>query len=208
MGLDDAYIKAVESMTRIDPRRAASASGVDYGEDKFSVPLFNRIYAVQFPGCEIAEVGSAVWAPRIIEVLLMHYLTHADGAAVSGNWISYRQLPGAKLFEQRFVNLVSRPMLDFFHNDADRFREAAEDLGGQIMELKGNAAFRFNALPVLPVACIYNIGEEGIPPSINFLFDESAPHYLPTEDLTVLGGIMCSFMKMSSKRIVERSKYE
>jgi hypothetical protein len=125
----------------------------------------------------------------------MHYLTHADGAAVSGNLISYRQLPGAKMFEQRFVNLVSRPMLDLFDNDADSFRQAAAALGGQAMDYKGDATFRFMALPRLPVACIFNTGEGEIPPSFSVLFDESAPHYLPTEDLTVLGGVMSSFMK-------------
>lgn len=195
MGLDDAYIKAVESVTHADPREAASASGAEYREDKFAIPLFNRTYTVQYPACEIAQIDSDKHVPDIIKVLLMHYLTHADGTAVSGKWISYRQLPGAKLFEQRFMSLVLRPMLDLFDKDTDSFREAAFDLGGQSMDSKGDAAFRFNALPRLPVACIYSIGEDEIPPSINFLFDESAPHYLPTEDLTILGGIMISFMK-------------
>lgn len=208
MGLDDAHIKAVESMARVDPCIVASASGADYREDNFIIPLFNRTYTVQFPTCETAEVDSAVRVPRMIEVLFMHYLTHADGTAVSGNWISYRQLPGAKLFEQRFVNLVSRPMLDIFDNDTDSFRKVAGALGGQDIGFKGDAAFRFMALPKLPLACIFNTGEDEIPPSINVLFDESAPHYLPTEDLTILGGIMSSFMKMSSKRMAGRCRYE
>jgi hypothetical protein len=195
MGLDDAYKKAVESMTQVDPRTAASASGVEYEEDKFIIPLFNRTYTVKFSGCETAEMGIGVRVPKMIEVLIMHYLTHADGTAVSGKWMSYRQLPGAKLFEQKFVNLVSRPMLEFFDSNIDDFRESAIALGGQPMDRTGDAAFWFKALPKLPMACILNIGEDEIPPSINILFDESAPHYLPTEDLTILGGVMNSFMK-------------
>ena len=195
MGLDDAYTKAVESLARVDPRAAASASGVEYEEDKFIIPLFNRTYTVQFPGCETAEVGADVRVPKMIEVLLMHYLTHADGTAVSGTWISYRQLPGAKLFEQKFINLVSRPMIEFFDSNIDSFRESANALGGQPMGSIGDAAFWFKALPKLPIACIFNIGEDEIPPSVNILFDSSASHYLPTEDLTILGGFMNSFMK-------------
>jgi hypothetical protein len=195
MGLDDAYTKAVESMARVDPRTAASASGAEYEEGKFIIPLFNRTYTVHFPGGETAEVGADVRVPRMLEVLLMHYLTHADGTAVSGTWISYRQLPGAKLFEQKFINLVSRPMTEFFDSNIDSFRGSASALGGQPMDSTGDAAFWFKALPKLPIACIFNIGEDEIPPSINVLFDESAPHYLPTEDLTILGGLMNSFMK-------------
>lgn len=208
MGLDDAYTKAVEAMAQVDQRAAALASGAEYRMDSFVIPLFERKYTIQFPNCDISQIGSDDSVPRIIEVLLMHYLAHADGAAVSGDWISYRQLPGVKLFEKRFSNLVLRPMIDCFGDDVNRFREAAQSLGGKVMEARGDAAFKLNALPRLPVACIFNRSEEGIPPSINVLFDESAPHYLPTEDLTVLGGIMSSFMKMSLKRIAERSKYE
>ena len=195
MGLNDAYAKAVESMRRIDPRTAASASGVEYREDRFIITLFNRTYAVQFPGGGVVEVGADSRENKLIEVLLMHYLTHADGAAVSGVWINYRQLPGAKLFEQRFINLVSRPMLEFCGDSIDNFKGAACALGGRPMDSTGDAAFRFEALPRLPMACIFHCGEDAISPSLNILFDESAPHYLPTEDLTILGGIMNSLMK-------------
>lgn len=195
MGLDDAYIKTVESMAHVDPRAAASASGAEYREGSFIIPLFNRTYTIHFPACATAEIGSAARVPTFIELLLMHYLMHADGTAESGRWIGYRQLPGAKLFEQRFANLVLQPMIDLFDNNADSFREAAEALGGRMIDDKGDAAYRFAALPRLPVLCIFNAGEENIPTSINLLFDESAPHYLPTEDLSIIGGVMISSMK-------------
>jgi hypothetical protein len=86
-------------------------------------------------------------------------------------------------------------MAEFFDSNINSFRGAASALGGQPMNSTGDAAFWFKALPKLPIACIFNIGEDEIPPSINVLFDESAPHYLPTEDLTILGGLMNSFMK-------------
>ena len=195
MGLDNAYIKAVESMSRVDPRAAALAGGVEYREDRFIIPLFDRTYTVHFPSCETAQIGSCNHVPGVVEVILLHYLIHAEGAAVSGNWISYRQLPGAKLFEQRFINMVIHPMLDCFDNDVNSFREAAQALGGQVMKTSGDAAFRFNALPRLPIACIFNKGEGDIPSAASILFDDSASHYLPTEDLSILGGIMSSFMK-------------
>jgi len=195
MSLDDAYNKAVESMAHIDLRAAALASGAGYRESRFIIPLFDRTYTVCFPTCETAQIGSDSCVPMVVKLLLMHYLIHADGAAVSGDWISYRQLPGARLFEQRFVNLVTHPLLDILDNDTDLFREAAEAMGGQALETGGDAAFRFDALPRLPMACIFNKGEGDIPSSASVLFDDSASHYLPTEDLTILGGIMSSLMK-------------
>jgi len=100
-------------------------------------------------------------------------------------------------------------MMDFLGGSIDNFRVAASALGGQPMESPGDAAFRFEALPRLPLACIFHRGEDAIPPSLNVLFDKSAPHYLSTEDLTIVGGIMSSFMKKGYQHgLQEDMRYE
>jgi len=102
-------------------------------------------------------------------------------------WVTYRYLPGARLFDQRFTNMAVQPLLDYFGNDADGFRQAGLSIGGRPMTRTGDAAFRFLALPKIPIECILYLGDEEVSPSINILFDAAAPHYLPTEDLSYLG---------------------
>jgi len=34
------------------------------------------------------------------------------------------------------------------------------------------------------------LGDEELPPAVRLLYDASAGHYLPTEDLAVLGGML------------------
>jgi hypothetical protein len=143
----------------------------------------------------VSEAEADAPAPKMLGILLMHYLTQADGAPVTNNWIAYRDLPGARLFEQKFSNLVSRPVIERFGNNIDGFRQSALAIGGQPMEGKGDAAFRFKALPRVPITTIFYCGEEGIPPSIKILFDASASHYLPTDDLVVLASFLGSFLK-------------
>lgn len=200
MGLDDAYNKALEAVAQVDLHEAAFNSGVGFDGEIFTIPLFNRIYKVRTTGFEVCEAGSEVTPPRILEILLMHYLAQADGTALSGMWIAYRQLPGGQLFERRFTNLVSRPLVELFGGDIDGFSESALALGGQSMERMGDASFRFTALPRVPIACSLSRGEDDIPPSINILFDETASHYLDTEDLTILGGLMNSYLKACRKK--------
>ena len=48
-------------------------------------------------------------------------------------------------------------------------------------------AYTFLALPRLPMAIVLYLGEEGLPPSVNVLFDATAAEYLPTEDLILIG---------------------
>ena len=58
------------------------------------------------------------------------------------------------------------------------------------MSRSGDAAFRFLALPKIPVGCILYLGDEDVNPSVTVLFDSAASHYLPTEDLSLLGTYM------------------
>jgi hypothetical protein len=45
------------------------------------------------------------------------------------------------------------------------------------------------------MACIFFQGEEGIPSSVNILFDASASEYLPTEDLSLVGVYLVNSMR-------------
>jgi len=204
MGLDDAYKKALKDMAQLNPRVAASKSGVDFDGGKFSIPLFDRLFTVAFPQLEVQEVGNDTPPYKLLEILLMHYLITADGTAVSGEWVTYRQLPGANLFTQRFANLVTRPMLENFGQDAAGFSQAATAIGGQPMDRSGDAAFCFKAFPKIPMGCILYLGEDEMPPSVNVLFDSAAPHYLPTEDLTIVGSLLNSALKTRLRTIKNR----
>lgn len=187
MGLDDAYQKAQKDMARISPYVAAAKSGASFDGAKFIIPFFHRSFSIQFPDVKVEEVGSETPPSQLVQVLLMHYLLNADGTPISGMWITYRYLPDARLFEQRFTNMAIKPLVDSFGNNAEGFRDAALSTGGTPMSRSGDAAFRFLALPKIPMGCILYLGDEEVPPSLNILFDAVAPHYLPTEDLSYLG---------------------
>ena len=68
------------------------------------------------------------------------------------------------------------------------------------MSRSGDAAFRFLALPKIPMGCILYLGDEEVPASINMLFDAAAPHYLPTEDLSYLGIYLSQALRGSLER--------
>lgn len=195
MHFDIAYRKAQEEIEAVSPYVVASKSGASFEEGKFIIPFFNRSFSVHYPEVKVEEVGSDTSAPRWLQILLMHYLLTADGIPISGMWITYRYLPGAYLFEQRFAASVLKPLINAFGNDAEGFRHAALSLGGTPMTRTGDAAFRFLALPKIPMGCILYLGDEEVSPSINMLFDAAAPHYLPTEDLSLLGTYLSAALR-------------
>ena len=187
MANDAALAQALENMKRVAPYAVASKSGTDFDGDRFRVPFFNRTFLVHHPDVRVVEEGNSTPVPQYLEIILLHYLLHSSGAPVADEWIAYRQLPGSALFAARFMQMAINPLLQIFGDDAESFRMAGGAAGGVPMTRTGDAAFKFMALPRVPMACIYYQGEEGIASSVNVLFDASAEHYLPVEDLSLLG---------------------
>jgi len=195
MPLDTSYNQALAELHQIKPYVTAAKSGCHFEQGMFQVPLFDRKFVIHFPQIRVEEPGVSSPPPKIIQLVLFHYLLTADGTQVADDWIAYRQLPGTHLFEQRFYSLALRSLVDAFGQDLEGFRRAALALSGVPMSRTGDASFRFMALPKIPVACILYLGDEEMPPSMNVLFDASAPHYLPVEDITFLGSYLSSSLR-------------
>jgi hypothetical protein len=70
------------------------------------------------------------------------------------------------------------------------FRRGAERLGGTPIEVgsgAGNAAYALQVLPRIRLASVYWLGDEDFPSQASILFEDTAPHYLSTDGLAVLG---------------------
>ncbi|MBM3157884.1 MAG: DUF3786 domain-containing protein [Chloroflexi bacterium] len=195
MANDEALQQAIEGLKGITPYAVASKSGTEFDGKRFRVPFFNRVFLVHYPEVKTSEEGKTAPVPQYIEIILLHYLLQSRGVAVADEWIAYRQLPGASLFQTRFTQMAIKPLLSAFENNLEGFKRAGAAIGGTPITRTGDAAFKFMALPRIPMACIYYQGEEGIPSSVNILFDAAAPEHLPTEDLSLLGVYLVNAMR-------------
>jgi hypothetical protein len=187
--------KAIKNFQNLSPLVAAAKSGCDFQDGMFRVPLFDRTFIISHPQGRVVEEGGDSHPPPVLEMVLLHYLITADGTALADRWIAYRHLPGAFLFASRFESLAIRTLVTAFGQDIDGFRRASLALRGEPMSRTGDAAFRFLALPRIPMAAILYLGDEEVAPSINILFDGSAHHYLPTEDLSYLGSYLSQALR-------------
>ncbi len=179
---------ALSRLPQLNPPVAAARSGCSFEEGIFTVPFLGRVFRLSFPSGEAAETGGGEPPPPWLHLILLHYLLTADGTPVADSWITYRHLPGAFLFEGRFQGMATGPLVRTFGHDLEGFRRAGLALGGHPMSRTGDAGFRFKVLPHLPMAAILYLGDEEMSASAAVLFDASAPHSLPTEDLSIVGG--------------------
>ena len=191
MGNEAALEKALEEFKDLAPYVAAAKSGTSFDDGKFTVKFFGRTFTISHPDGELEEIdGEGKPYPGWLRIVMLHYLLQSDGTAVADHWITYRQLPGANFFEQRFMNMAINPLTKGFGNDIDGFKRGGLALGGDPISRTGDAGFRFLALPKIPMACILYLGDEEVGPGVSVLFDAAATAYLPTEDLSLMGSYL------------------
>jgi hypothetical protein len=121
--------------------------------------------------------------------MLMYYLLTADGAPLTGRWVSFADLPDGRVYDTAFQGYSGDVIAKAFGLDLNGFKSACGKTGGASVEV-GSASFIFQALPRVPLMLTYWQGDEDFPSSCKVLFDESASHYLPIDACAILGGML------------------
>jgi hypothetical protein len=194
---------ALRAFARLEPRLAADRAGVAYeGDDgarrRFSVSFFGSLYTVEWPAGTVTREADGGGADIATSILLLHYLAAADGAPMGSEWMAFRNLPGGLGYEAAFRGRASRRLVRAFGSDAAGFERAARALGGESLSF-GDRSFQFRALPRVWLAVVLHMADE-FPAEVNVLFDAAARHYLPTEDLAVLGGMLAGRLIQAGRR--------
>jgi hypothetical protein len=191
---EEALAKAQADLRNLEPFQTAYKAGCDYHEQpkggEFDLTFFGEQYVVTYPDVSVRRVAGAT--PDIaIRLLILHYLIQADGTPPADQWIAFRELPDGRVYDPAFQGRSALRLKEKFGLDVAAFSAAATALGGDRLEF-GDASYMFKLFPRLRMAVVLHAGDEEFGPAVNILFDGSAGHYLPTEDLAVLGGLLTS----------------
>jgi len=186
--------KAQRAFPALQPVETAARAAVSYeplgaDEGRFQVPFFGRLYDVHWPAGSAVRASDGQEADIASHIVLLHYLLTADGTPMSGEWVSFRNLPGGLGYYAAFQGRASLRLRDAFGRDAHAFEIAAQALGGERLSF-GDASFMFRVLPRVWMAVVLYLADDEFPAEANVLFDASTEHYLPTEDAAVLGGLL------------------
>jgi hypothetical protein len=158
---------------------------------RWEIPFFGTIYYVYFPDGEIQQAHGGQNPDIATRIILLHYLLTADGTPLASRWIAFRTLPGGMGYDAAFQQRAGLRLARAFGGDQKGLKEAGLGLGGEPLEF-GDASLLFRALPRVWMAIVLHVEDDEFPANANVLFDAAASHYLPTEDLAVLGGLLAS----------------
>jgi Domain of unknown function (DUF3786) len=143
-----------------------------------------------------ADDGAA--PPALMQSLILTYLYMSDGTPPIDRWLGFRELPNGLFYAQAFQGYTGAELVRDLHGDIAVFRQASEKLQGGPLAL-GNAAYAFQVLPRLRLAVIMWPGDDEFPAQAQVLFQESAPHYLMTDGLAILGSLLIGQIVRAAK---------
>lgn len=190
----DAFAKAVQEWQASAPSVQAQRAGcplefVEPSTCRVTVTFYGTAYVVEHPTARVWAQETGKMPSYGLQTLFLHYLLTADGRPLTGEWVSFRELPDGMFYQQAFRQRSLLPLESRFGHNQLAFEKAAMTLRGEKLDL-ADSSFRFEALPRMPLAALLWTGDEEFPPSAQILFDASAGGYLPTEDLAMVGGML------------------
>jgi hypothetical protein len=153
--------------------------------------FWHQSFVVDLPELTVQQANTETAPTDFTQALLLTYLATADGTPPTPGWITYRDLPDGMFYAQAFRGYAEvRLVRELGDGGLETFRRGMERLGGQpepIGSGSGNAAYAVQVLPRIRLAAVYWLGDEDFPSQASVLFQETAPHYLSTDGLAVLG---------------------
>jgi hypothetical protein len=135
---------------------------------------------------------------RYLQVLVLHYLAGVGKSPLTNRMISFRELEGGALYYSAFKTRAITPLVKEFGYKPELLRRVALSMGAERLTV-GSMSFRFRFFEKLPVSVILWLGDVEVSASANILFDASASKMLPTEDLSVVGGV-------TSRTLIKRAR--
>lgn len=162
-----------------------------------SVTFFDEIITFDVPGFSFKS-SKNVNVTLVTKIMVLHYINTASGGLLSGEKITYEDIPGLRAYQPVFEKRAAKPLVAAFGFNRYAFIEAGQYLGA-IPDDYGDASFTLYAFPRVPVTFILWEGSEEFAPSVKILFDASIVHYLPLEDITVIA-------KLASTRILKEAR--
>jgi len=198
----DDYQQALElvrkDLIKKDPAQVSNFSGADFlqidqGKGLFSLIYLNKNITVSWPELVVSTQKAEEDLPIQQQVLILHYLLGAwtaGGAGMTGEWISFQDIPDGRFYLDAFVNRAKVPLVKAFGTQPEKLIEVASRAYDAVPFEHGDCSVLVKALPLIQVALILWEGDDEFPPEGNILFDQNISRILSAEDIAWLSGII------------------
>lgn len=181
-----------EELQPRSPEQLASLCGGTCQDELLLLPYWERTIAVRWPDLEVLDDGFKESCSTFDRAMVLYYLSRADGTAIAGDWIGFRELPHGGFYNQAFQGYSGNRLAKHYGNDGDAFSAACLSNAGEALGEFSTYAFSFRPLPRILLAAVFWPGDEQLTSKASILFDSAASLYMPTDGLAILGSGLVS----------------
>jgi len=175
--------KLGEEVQTLNLADIAPGIGAEMQGSDLKLSCFGREFFVSHEGVIKTEGSMTPW----IRILILHYIRTAGKEALTGRWVSYRELKAGMVKHSSFVRECEEPLLGLFQTDFEKSVAALKRLGATRGDgFPTEDAWVIYLLPRVPVAILYWPDEEEFPARITILFDSTADKFLDVESIMFL----------------------
>ncbi len=182
-----------EKFAAMDAQEAVNRLGIPFENREFTVTLLGAAYHISHPTYALrAEEGALASLPA--QTFLLRYLLAGKPAAPCGDFKTFREMPWGELYIQPFTGRVLTRAAFTFGTRLEKFRAAAEKLGGQPLK-HGDAAYEFRFLDEYRLRLIVWEGDDEFPPNAQLLYSANFEDGFAAEDRVVAGDLLITALK-------------
>lgn len=188
------YIEALEiakeELRNRNPLHVCRLSGslcIEKGGQPTGIRLtfLNRMVTISWPDLVFYQESSKE-IPIKQEILILHYLNGSKGKDLTGEWISYQDIPSAKFYLDAFNRRVKYPLVNTFGDQPDQLLLVAKELFEAAKSSIGDISVQIQALPRVPITLVIWRGDEEFSSDGTILFDSTIKDILSAEDISEL----------------------
>jgi hypothetical protein len=191
--------EAQTKLRMIDRAEVADRSGATIDHDgNLRVEFLRREYAIDHAEWTVKRADDGAVPPSIMQSLILTYLYTADGTTPVDRWVSFRELPNGLFYAQAFQGYTGDELIRHLAGDVAAFKQASKKLGGAALAI-GDAGYAFQVLPRIKLAVTMWAGDDEFPSHAQVLLQETAPQYLITDGLAIVGSLLIGQIVKAAK---------
>lgn len=181
MAYDVAINKAWEDLSKLNPDKVLTV--------KFLVDE----YTIDIEAKKVFSLSCDVPAKDFLVILILHYLMQKlkGLTALTGEWLTFRELSGIEGYEPAFKKRSIEPIVRKYGSNPEGLLEVLDRLPGKRID-QGDIGIVLEVFKGVPVMVILWRADEEFVPEVNMLFDKSIIRIFCTEDIVVLAGIIAT----------------
>lgn len=181
----------LHQVARIEDKRGIGpALGITVTGDGYEIPFFNSTYTIT---PETIIDGDGKTARHAIAVILCKYLLLCPALpSDDSRLVTYKDFRDAAPYVGGFRNTAESPIAACFANCLPKLEQKCLELRGQpfATEVSCQLAFKFKALPRVPIIMLFNDADEDFSAQATLLFLKNAASYLDMECLAMIGAAL------------------